>query len=288
MVPRLWTCAEQHPLLVLLSGPLKPLVIGMLVVGALLALFKERSTLSRLLLRTALIASVTLVVAVAAFSTASVALAKTGTNPTLILRWTPWVWAGLGPLALAIGLRPAFSREDGWRNLLQRQAPASGRSSPRFLLVSGLVGTLVTTSLLGARPFISDEHSWLSAPYRLFEFLVPDQIVLIASDECLAKRVLEYGGSDPFVGEPAAETLVAHGSWGIDAVVARLNEVREHWPPEPHRVTKDGVLWSMGFLAKRRAEGNLRSWADITWQQDLDQLNDGHPFSLRYGSGVAP
>jgi hypothetical protein len=284
MVPRVWTCGEQHPLLVVLSVSLKPVVIGLLVVGALLALMRRRPLLSRLLFRTALVASVSVLAAVAAFTMASVALAKTESNPTLVLRWAPWVWAGLGPLSLAVAFKPAFAAQDGWRRLLQREAPMGGRSPPsRLLVVGGLACAFVATTVLGARYFISDEHSRLSAPYRLFEFLVPDQIELIASDDCLAQRVLEYGDSDPFVGRPAARKLASRGSWGIDAVVTRLNEVREKWPAEPHQVTEDGVLWSMRFLAKRHAESRLRSWEDLRWRQDLVRLNARPPFSLRYG-----
>jgi hypothetical protein len=286
MVPRLWTCIEQPASLTLLSLPLRPVLVTSLVFAGLLALLTNRIALARLIFRAAATFGLSLVMCVAAFSMAALALAQTHTDPTLVLRWAPWAWAILGPLTTAIVIRLVGTRRAHWRSLFLRDAAAG--SSRKFLLMPIAAAALFFSILVGARPLVSDERAWLSAPYRLFEFLVPDQIVAIASDECLAARVFEYGDSEPFVGQPATWKLEARGDLAVDAVVTLLNEAREHWPPKPHEITKSGVFWALSFVHKRGAENRARSWADIPWQRDLDRVNEGRPFSLLYGSGVAP
>ncbi len=275
MVPRVWTCVEPPVLLRLLAMPLHPLAILLLFAAAFASLALGREALSKALRRVAVVALLALFAALLAFGMMALALVKTHSNPTSVLRFAPWFWSTLGPIALTVGVYFCRVPREGFRKALLVRATNLGLARRAANLCAFLLAALVAL-LIAGRSVITDEHQGLSAPYRTFEFLLPDQIESIASDECLAARVLEYGPKDPYVGEKAAWKLKARGKSAADGVASRLNQTRADWPPEPNAVTESGILWSLDFLHKQDADAKAVSWNDIHWKNELERLNRSH------------
>jgi hypothetical protein len=132
--------------------------------------------------------------------------------------------------------------------------------------------------VIGGRSFTDNSPtSLVELGYDLFELMVPDQIEVIASDECLMARVLEYGAENPMMGRPAKWKLEARRPAATDGVANKLNEVRDNWPPAPNTVDSSGISWGLEFLRKHGAEHKARRWDDIYWRNDLERINTYRP-----------
>lgn len=287
MISRVWMCVEPPLILRLLATPLRPTTILLVLMLALIASLMHRSALSRVLWRVGGELSIFLMGAVLAFGIAASALALTGVNPTAVLRHAPLGWALLGPLALLVAYRVAGAgRAFAWRPLLVRSvAKQKGRIMRLVQLAAlGLLSFFVLA--LYARPLTHNSRSSLiELVYDLFEFSVPDQVIQIASDECLTARAIEYGVHDEWqAGRWAVRELEKRGSSAIEGVSNAMQQVHDRWPPEPNTVKGGAIEWGVTFLRKHGAESQARAWDDISWDDDLAKLNTPRPgaHSWRY------
>jgi hypothetical protein len=97
-------------------------------------------------------------------------------------------------------------------------------------------------ALLLARPWVSNTNQLLSFPYKLFEWPLAWSTNFIASDECLASRVIEYrwlNGISKIIGEPALNELAFRGKAALPGMSATLYD------------SLDLEALSPGFYARR-------------------------------------
>jgi len=231
-------------------------------------MLRGRVHLAQLLLKGAGASAIVLAVLVLLFGAMAVALLATGLDPSTVLQFAPLGWA-LGGALLASSL-VAYVRTHGWPTLRERFATLQGHGrAVGFMWWVMLVACLSASSAIGARYFISDATGGVfSIPYRLFEWGVVDRIDGPVSDECLANRVVEYARYDPN-GRRASEELELRGAAAIPGVVAKLQTLRNHWPPAPHTVTDMGIAGLLNFLKRHGETNEVRKWEATDWQHDL-------------------
>jgi hypothetical protein len=133
------------------------------------------------------------------------------------------------------------------------------------MLVLGLP-LFASLILLGGR-FLADPRMPLSAPARLAEWLVDIATTRVASDECLAARVVEYGshgGLDALPGSDASKVLNSRGRDAVPGMVAILYDhldadaARDDYVDGVRRWTDDsGMLRLVGTANNRFQSGIL-------------------------------
>jgi len=267
-----------------LATPLRPTSILLVLALALLASLAGCPALASALRRMGATLTLFLIGAVLVTGMAGLALTLTGVNPTPVLDIAPLGWALLGPLALVTGWRFSQLRAlIAGRGLLVRSpGRAKGRVAQGLTFMS-LASVVLTILIIGGRSLTHNSRtSRIELAYDLFEYAVPDQVLELASDECLMARVLEYGVNDKYdAGESAVAELNERGSSAVDGVASSLNFIRDHWPPEPNTIQPDAIVWGLDFLRKYNAQSKARRWDDIHWDNDLERLNS---YRMRSGS----
>lgn len=268
---------EPPLILRVLAISLRPIAILLICALALGASLTHRKALARALSRVAAAQALVLVGAVLAFGMA--ALALTSLNPTPVLKATPLGWALLGPLALVVGWRfSGVERGNDWRALLGRVVEPKRRMA-RVVQIGLLVVVLGSSLVVGGRSLMNNSStSLVELAYDLFEYAVPDQIVKLASDECLMARVLEYGINDQYqAGQDAVAELEARGSSAVGGVVSTLNQARQGWPPQPNTLKPGTIGWGLEFLRAHGEKSQADAWNGISWESDLHRLNTYRP-----------
>lgn len=94
-----------------------------------------------------------------------------------------------------------------------------------------------------------------------------DKINLAVSNECLAMRVLEYG--DNGAGLEAQDELAARDESAVDGVAAKLEELRDHWPPPAQTTTSLGITRLLRFLDRRGETRVVGRWQGTNYQREL-------------------
>lgn len=282
MVPRVWTCVEPPLPLRLLALPIHPLVVLVFFALAFAGLALGRDAAGRKLLRLGAVMSIGLAGTVILFGLSVLALATNGMNPTPVLRFLPWASAITGPLAMGLGWSKAGAASSLGLNSVSARPRIVGQEVS-WLGVATSVGLAL---VIGLRCFVIDNNwPYASAPYRLMEFFITDQLDTVASDECLAARALEYGPYDLSVKRPARE-LDRRGLGAVAGVVALMERTRAHWPPEPHTVSPDGMRWAIQYL-REHGEGDVAArWDGVDWKRDLLRANAKWTPSLRDSAGL--
>jgi len=272
MGDRVWLCTRE-PLFELLSAPLHPCVILMVIFSGLTfgAWRRERwrrvaYDLWRYLLFVALL--------VGAFFLLVALLTRFafGADPSAILRWVPAARAVAAALAGFLVWRDRHTTPD----LL----PA-----PRWWFrLRWAVLSLVLA--IAVRPWIPNTNWLLSGPYEILEAMVDFPTVYVASDECLAARVFEYevvsSHLSSFVGQPAHNELQFRGSAAVPGMARFLSQQLELDALRPgfserhqselygtdttytvSRRANFGALFLITQIAKQGgADPVLRSWAE--------------------------
>jgi hypothetical protein len=143
--------------------------------------------------------------------------------------------------------------------------PPGGRAklSGRLKLALPLLGSLAL--VFGS--FFADPRMPLSAPARLFEWAIDMSTSRVASDECLASRVIEYGthaSVDALPGKYASEELSWRGLSAVPGMVATLYDhlgsaaARDDYVDGVSRWTDDsGLLRLVGTANDRFQSGIL-------------------------------
>jgi hypothetical protein len=215
MSSRVWTCTRE-PVFDALSLPLHPCVIFLIAFAALsfrahqrYAIDELASSLWRALLKTAL--------ALCGFFWFWACLIRFAfqMDPALVLNAVPYVWSVAGWTVL-------------WRVRRRWQLSSAAerqRRPPGFMAVRWVIPCFV--ALLLARPWVPNTNLLLSFPYKLFEWPLAWSTNFIASDECLASRVTEYGygwlyGIAHIIGEPAYNELKFRGKAAVPGISAAL------------------------------------------------------------------
>lgn len=270
---------EPPLILRVLAISLRPTAILLICALALGASLTHRKALARALSRVAAAQALVLVGAVLAFGMAALALALTSLNPTPVLKATPLGRALLGPLALVVGWRfSGVERGNGWRALLGRAVEPKRRMA-RVVQIGLLVVVLASSLVVGGRSLTNNSStSLVELAYDLFEYAVPDQIVKLASDECLIARVLEYGIYDQYqAGQDAVAELEARGSSAVAGVASTLNQARQRWPPQPNTLKPGTIGWGLEFIRAHGEKSQADAWNGISWESDLHRLNTYRP-----------
>lgn len=276
VIQRVWMCVEPWLIVRVLATPLRPVSILVVVALSLVASLWRRPALAKMLWRVGEACLLVLMAAVLTFGMAGFALARTGLNPTTLLRGAPFLWALLGPVPLLLGYRLAgVGQLSGWRALFERTAAKEQGRVKRLVELASLGFLAFGLVVLCGRPLThNSQSSLIEFAYDLFEFFVPDQVIELASDECLMARVLEYGVPDEWgAGRDAAAELSRRGGSAVDGIASALDQVREGWPPEPNTVRPSAIQWGLAFLQSHEADAEARAWDDIPWDRDLSKLN---------------
>lgn len=253
MIPRLWVCTEQPLALELLALPLHPLVpLGLVVVWGVLVLSKRPRLASRAgrLARPLFVALAGLVLVFATLGT----LLGWVINPSGFLGLAPWAWAFAAPVALAFGVKRSMCESEGRvKGGLERDAAMLTATA---VLIFGSIAARYAISH-------SDDRA-LSIPYRLFEWVVVDELGPVA-DECLANRVLEYGLYDD-IGDDAASALSHRGPSAGPGVRARMDALYDNWPPPSHTITTSGIGELLLKLKRQGDTVTVRKWEEFDWR----------------------
>lgn len=211
---RVWVCTRE-PLLNALGAPLHPCVILMVLFAALTFGKWRRERWRRLahdLWRYLLVAAVL----VSAFFLLIALLTRLafGADPSPLLRW----------VSVARGLAAALA---GWLVWQRRDTALALSPGPvwwfraRWLMLGFVL-------MIAARPWFSSTAFILSWPYELVEVAVELPTFFVASDECLAARVMEYDthrGLSSYVGQPARRELEHRGAAAVPGMARVLSEM---------------------------------------------------------------
>ncbi len=285
MLPRIWTCVEPAWPLRLLGLPLYPVAILLTLAAALLLYGLGRRGASRRAWRLAAVQCIALTGLLGLFGFLGVALAMSEVNPTMVLRFVPWVCALVGPVATAVGLSRRGSASVATSTLTDvARPPVLGRA----VALLAMIGVLAVVAMVALRSFLIDNcWPYASAPYRFVELVVTDQVDAIATDECLASRALEYGPMDLSVKRPARQ-LRERGVTAVPGVVAVVEQARSHWPPAPHTVSHDGMRWALDFLEEKGEAAAVARWQGVEWGRDITRANACWRLGSPEGSWVSP
>jgi hypothetical protein len=234
-----------------------------------------RVSAARLLLLAVGATGVTLLASVMLFGGVGSALWAMDIDPTYVVGLAPWWWGACGLSLVAIAVR--YVRGVGLQAIRERLALPELRGRGGCLYGIGLVACSTLSLMIAARHFINDSDqeggTVASIPYRLFEWGIVDRIPGPVSDECLANRVLEYGKYDRN-GTDARDELDLRGDSAVPGVVARLNQLADHWPPKPHTVTRIGIVMLLGFLERQGEVNTVRRWKQIPYNKDMENIEE--------------
>jgi hypothetical protein len=264
MIDRVWTCADR-PTLAALEFLFRPsgILLVLFVAGVLRARGKTRAAL--------LLRALLLPLSVAFFAgfacTPVIALLPRwifSFEPGALTTTTRYVFAVVGWLVIANTLRR------WWRGLgVQSAAPVDVPERPPLKLTRKQVLVLSwpllgSLTLLGGR-FLADPRMPLSGPARLAEWLVDISTTRVASNECLASRVVEYGshgGLDALPGSYASSELDSRGRAVVPGVVATLYDhldadaARDDYVDGVRRWTNNpGIIRLVGTVNNRFQSG---------------------------------
>lgn len=193
MGDRVWVCTRE-PLLNALGAPLHPCVILIVLFASLTFGKWGRDRWRRMahdLWRYLMVAAVLVIV----FFLVIALLTRLafGADPSPILRW----------VSVARGLAAGFAVWLVWRG--RDTVPALHPAPQWWFRMRWLVLGLV--SAIAVRPWVSNTSVVISWPYEFVESAMELPTSFIASDECLAARVMENDtqrGLSSYVGEPHA------------------------------------------------------------------------------------
>ena len=217
MGDRVWVCTRE-PFFDWLSAPLHPCVILMLwFAGLSLGArgFSAEHKLVRELWRYLLLAGVSVWVAFA--FTAALARFGFSADPSPIV----------GAVPLARGVSAALVAGVAWRRR-HLGVPLPWRAKSWF---RGRWLVLCASLVLAARPWISNTNWLVSGPFEIAEGAVDASTNYIASDQCLASRVIEYSAAARIsaslswiVGEGARNELDWRGARAVPGISELLND----------------------------------------------------------------
>jgi len=206
-----WTCARD-PIFDVLSLPLHPCVIALIIFGAVFFRGRGDAELDSVLTRLWILLSKTwLALCGFFFFCACLVRLAFQIDPSLVLNAVRYVWAAAGWLVFYLIWR-AWSRG---KIAVRARAPIPyvHWSIPVFVV------------LVLARPWVSSTDLVLSLPYKMVEWPLAFVTNLFASDECLADRVIKYSGErglSEFVGGPAYLELMWRGKAAVPGIVKEL------------------------------------------------------------------
>lgn len=269
MIPRLWVCTDQPLPLVVGAIPLHPVaILALVIIGAWWMLIR-RGRSGVVALRIAAACAGVLCALTLLFCGMAAAFGASGLNATPVLSFAPVGWA-LAGVAMLVGAA-VYVRS------LRRAASLSEEAAFATTVVGwrgaaiwvGILGVSIAAVLaLGGRWMIGNDTPY-SIPYRLFEWGVVDEIDFSVSDECLTMRALEYGRSDR-IGRDAMAALNRRDRSAVGGVAAKMEDLRQNWPPPRRTVTIDGIAWALKFLDRRDEEEVVGSWKQIKYWNDLE------------------
>jgi hypothetical protein len=279
MNARIWVCTRD-PVFDLLGLPLHPCVLLLLLYAAMHFEAKaqyDKADWARAMLRT----SVRVIFGLTVVFTFAACLVRFAfqTDPSLVLNAVPYVWSLAGCLVVWF----VWQR---WR----RGGYAPKQRDPRAVRGRGLV--LCAAVLLAIRPWVSNSNIFLSAPYKIGEWLIALPTTFIASDECLASRVTEYDmvhGVSTMIGHPARAELDWRGKSAVRGVSATLYDSLDLDAIRPdyyHRhysvfsdresvnTVQDRASYGLGYLLKEvgrfgGAQPVLHAWKTRAPDEDL-------------------